>query len=48
MSNCTMDVDMTKMGTKMPSIDEVKKELLNSLNELLIRGFKTSYQWYIF
>lgn len=42
-----MDIDVTKMGTKMPAIDEVKKELLNSLNELLIRGFKTSYQWYV-
>lgn len=41
-----MDIDVAKLGNSMPKIDDVKKELFNSLNELLARGLKTSFQWY--
>jgi hypothetical protein len=40
-----MDIDVVKVGYAMPKLDEVKKELFNSLNELLARGLKTSFQW---
>lgn len=41
-----MDVDTVKIGGAMPKLDDVKKELLYSMNELLARGLKTSFQWY--
>jgi len=45
MSNYTMDVDVAKVGCPVPKMDEVKKELLISMNELYARGLKTSCQW---
>ncbi|KAE9529555.1 hypothetical protein AGLY_011651 [Aphis glycines] len=45
MSNYAMDVDVAKVGCPVPKIDEVKKELLISMNELYARGLKTSCQW---
>lgn len=46
--NYAMDVDnMTKIGGMMPKLDVVKRELLHSMNELLARGLKTSFQWYV-
>lgn len=48
MSVLPMDVDASKTGSKMPSIDDVKKELFHSMNELLARGLKTGYQWFVF
>lgn len=45
--NYTMDIDMTKIGGTMPKLDVVKSELLQSMNDLLARGLKTSFQWYV-
>lgn len=46
--NFEMDIDnMTKIGSMMPKLDVVKKELLYSMNNLLTRGLKTSFQWYV-
>ncbi|XP_025199334.1 cell division cycle protein 23 homolog [Melanaphis sacchari] len=45
MSNYAMDVDVAKVGCPVPKMDEVKKELLISMNELYARGLKTSCQW---
>jgi len=45
MSNYAMDVDVAKVGCLVPKMDDVKKELLVSMNELYARGLKTSCQW---
>lgn len=48
MNNYTMDIDPLKLGYAVPKIEDVKKELLCNMNELLARGLKTSFQWYAF
>lgn len=48
MTNYAMDVDILKLSSTMPKIEDVKKELLCNMNDLLARGLKTSFQWYVF
>lgn len=48
MNNFTMEIDVAKIGYTMPKIDDVKKELFISTSELLARGLKMSFQWYVF
>lgn len=44
MNNYLLDVDVAKVN----NLNDVKKELLHSLEELNARGLKTSYQWYVY
>lgn len=48
MTNYAMDIDMVKLSCTMPKIEDVKKELFYNMNDLLARGLKTSFQWYVF
>lgn len=43
-----MEIDVAKIGYTMPKMDDIKKELFNSTSELLARGLKISFQWYVF
>lgn len=42
-----MDIDVAKIGNTIPKLDDVKKELFDSMNEFHARGIKVSFQWYV-